>query len=332
MVYKRYKREKEEIGMSDELHQFKLDLLATGYFKRRGGMEYSCTCPACNKIDHCYVKFDLSTDSPLVWYCHRCNEKGIINQKFLDYFNLTDLKVPYTRTRKKVKVNKTIDIGKDIQLIDVNNTSELIKIVNYFKYRVGVEPTLQELNEFRCLTEARMYASQYLGVQKSSSYFEPFIWFRLDNGNIQGRNTSDNGEFRWLKFKNNVTAGITGLYSIRKAFDIESEINVCLCEGIFDAIGLYYYNRNEVGINSIYVACLGKNFEAGINSVINRGIFGQSVNIRIYKDSDVSAKSIKIQPSIRKLFKSVSVYENTIGHDYGYPANQIDARKIINIK
>ena len=143
---------------------------------------------------------------------------------------------------------------------------------------------------------------------------------------------SDNGEFRWIKFKNDVTAGTTGLYSIRKAFDIEAEINVCLCEGIFDAIGLYYYNQKEVGINAIYVACLGKNFEAGIHSIINRGIFGQSVNIRIYKDSDVSAKSIRVNPSLRKLFKSISVYENTIGHDYGYSADKIDARKVINIK
>ena len=318
--------------MNDELHQFKLDLLATGYFKHRGGMEYSCTCPKCNKIDHCYVKFDLSKDDPLVWYCHRCNERGIINAKFLEYFNLEDIKVPYTRRRKKIKVNKGIDIGNDIQLIDTNNTTELTKIIDYFKYRVGVEPTLQELNEFRCLTETRMYASEYLNVQKSDNYFKPLVWFRLDNGNIHGRNVTDNDEFRWIKFKNDVTSGTTGLYSIRKAFDIESEINVCLCEGIFDAIGLYYYNQKEAGINAIYVACLGKNFEAGIYSIINRGIFGQSVNIRIYKDSDVSAKSIRVNPSLRKLFKSISVYENTIGHDYGYPADKIDARKVINIK
>ena len=324
---------KEVKEMNNELYQFKLDLLATGYFKKRSGKEYSCTCPRCNKIDHCYVKFDLSNDSPLVWFCQRCNESGIINAKFLEYFNLDSIKVPNVKSLKKVKVNKGIDIGNDVPLINVNNVNEINKIVNYIQYRVGIKPTLQEISEFRCLTEAKMYAAEYLNETRQHNYFDPFIWFRLDNGNIQGRNVNPNEEeLRWIKFKNTITSGITGLYSIRKAFDIESEINVCLCEGIFDAIGLYYYNQKEYGINAIYVACLGKNFDAGINSIINRGIFGKSVNIRIYKDSDVSVRSIKIQPNMKKLFKSVSIYENTIGKDYGVPADDIDARKIINIK
>ena len=37
-------------------------------------------------------------------------------------------------------------------------------------------------------------------------------------------------------------------------------------------------------------------------------------------------------PNMKKLLKSVSIYENTIGKDYGVPADDIDARKLINIK
>lgn len=313
--------------MGNELYEFKIKLLDTGYFKHQKDNEYVCTCPFCGKRKHCYVVFDLVGDTPLLYNCFRCNTSGIVNQKFLEYFNLEDMEIPKMKGSRKILTNSSIS-SKQISVFDQSRTDTINVCSEYIKYRVGILPTIDELMQFQLVTNPREYAKEYLNRDLKESYYKEKIWFRLDNGNIHGRNMFRD-DYRWGKFETDKVNSV-GVYTIQKAFDIESDIIVCICEGIIDAIGLYYYHRSmHVPDNHVYCACLGKNYEAGINKIISKGLFGDSVSVRIYKDSDVSAKKIFIDKNKRKLFKSVSIYENTINHDYGVPACMIDAKKII---
>lgn len=316
--------------MSSELYEFKLKLLDTGYFKQKRGNEYACTCPFCNKIDHCYVLFDLSNETPLLYNCFRCNEKGILNQSFLDYFDLHDLRIPKMKGIRRIESNDSISTNGVVQSFDPNQSNVIDECSRYIEYRVGIKPTIDELMQFQLVTNPRQYALEYLNRNLKDSYYNQRIWFRLSNGNIHGRNMYRD-DIRWGKFETDRVKSV-GIYTIRKAFDIESNITVCICEGIMDAIGLYYYNKeHDVSGNYIYFACLGKNYESGVKRLITTGLFGETVSIRIYKDGDVNPRSIKINPLYKKLFKVISIYENTLNHDYGIPVNMIDAKRLINI-
>jgi hypothetical protein len=59
--------------------------------------------------------------------------------------------------------------------------------------------------------------------------------------------------------------------------------------------------------------------------MLDRGIFGDSVCIHIYKDADV--KDVRIDKSKCMWFKSVDVYMNTIGKDFGVSADEIEIEK-----
>ena len=54
-----------------------------------------------------------------------------------------------------------------------------------------------------------------------------------------------------------------------------------------------------------------------------------SVNIKIFKDSDVPTSNIKVDAVMEKLFKHIDIYENLMGKDYGVLPDELDIHKII---
>lgn len=314
--------------MDNELYEFKIQLLNTGYFKKQSGQEYVCTCPFCGKRKHCYVVFDLVGDKPLLYNCFRCNSSGIINQKFLEYFGLENMTIPKMKVLKKIDIANAISNTNKVVMFNMDNKKKIQLFGDYIKYRVGVEATVDEMIQFQLLTEPGSYAREYLGENFDDGWFDTSVWFKLDNGNIHGRSLVDD-EKRWVKFKSRRISSV-GTYSIKNAFDIEDDINICISEGIFDSIGLYYYNKSISLRNCVYIACLGKNYDIGIKNAIKRGIFGDSVNIRIYKDSDVD--NVWVNKEYTGLFKSISIYKNMNGKDYGVDINTIDAKRVLKIK
>ncbi len=312
-----------------ELYEFKIQLLNTGYFKKQSGQEYVCTCPFCGKRKHCYVVFDLVGDKPLLFNCFRCNTSGIVNQKFLEYFGLENMKIPKTKTLRKIDIANAISSTNKVVMFNINNIKKIKLFRDYIKYRVNVEATVDEMIQFQLLTEPNLYAREYLGENYDDNWFDTSVWFKLDNGNMHGRSLVSD-EQRWIKFKSR-RINTVGTYSIKNSFDIESDITICICEGIFDCIGLYYYyHYKEIDGNFVFIATLGKNYEVGIKNAIKKGIFGDSVNIRIYKDSDVD--NVWVNREYIPLFKSISIWENTKAHDYGVHIEDIDAKKIKNIR
>lgn len=74
---------------------------------------------------------------------------------------------------------------------------------------------------------------------------------------------------------------------------------------------------------------MGKDYYRGIKYILDRGIFGHSVSIKIFKDSDVNEKDIYIDYNMKKLFNRVDIFENLMGKDYGVLPDELDIHKII---
>lgn len=314
----------DRMNSHNELMKFKELLISSGLFKHMNSYEYTCQCPYCHdNRQHCYVKIDTASDSPVVFWCHICTSHGIVKKDFLDRLNL-DIPMP------KFTGNKPLDTNKGVVIKVIGDTvtekHDTSRVREYIEKRVGHYPTLEELQMFQYVGDPRKYAFDYLGYNGEGRPFNNRYWFKMTNGNITGRWKDDDTKYRWMNFKTNrVRSG--GIYTLKKGFDPYKPITVVIAEGIFDIIGLYYNGNID---NGIFIGVAGKGYVRGIKHIISKGIFGDSVSVRIYRDPNVKNEDVYVDPIVRQLFKSVDLYYNAFGKDYGILPDELDIHKVLN--
>ena len=304
---------------------FKMQLLNTGLFKKIRGSQYVCKhCPFCNDSKfHFYVKIEMDEDTPVQYHCKKCVSGGRLGQKFLDYYGLTNIRIPRYKGLRKIDSSKLNSKGVEFTEFD-----DITDVQNYINKRLGVIPTREELQMFQYVPNPLKYANEYLTSKPlNPKWFtgnQKRHWFRLTNGNIIGRDESEHDG--WRKFRTDRIKE-SGIYTIKLPFDPTGVVDVYITEGIMDSIGLYYgYKQSN---NVIYISVLGREYMMGVNHLINTGIFGNNINIKIFKDDDFN--KIYIDKYKRKLFKHVDVYQNMIGKDYGVRPEEMDINKIMSL-
>ena len=305
--------------MDVKIAEFKRKLLTTGLFRKvSGDGQYRCkSCPFCGDTkDHMYVLIKQNDDTPVLYNCFKCNAHGIVNQTFMDYFGIDDIEIPKVKGRKRIRpgVDNTV-----IDVLNVETDTETIRVASdYIEYRLGVRPSAEDLKKFMLIGNPVEYVTAYLDGKTWG--LKDRIWFMLNNGSIIGRSLNEDNNSRWMK--RSVVGTMAGLYSIKQPVATDKPINVCICEGVMDAIGLYYHGNIP---NALFIATMGSRYEAGIQYVIDAGIFGDSVNIRIYKDADI--ERVFVNKRYVPFFKSISVYRNTLAKDYGVYSDKIEIEK-----
>lgn len=314
--------------MDKKIHEFKetfLEMLLTSGAKRQSSTEYRVQiCPYCgDRKYHLYVMINLNDDSPIKYNCFKCPFGGILNQRTLEMFGFDELTCP-KEFKGGGKLNVSSDVSTKIPKVNVTEKDNIDKVIDYINERVGVIPTLTDLQCFQFIGNPKAYMDNYLGGDNYSILKDRF-WFQMTNGSMIGRYKNDNVDPRWLKYKSNRIRS-AGVYKIASPVDISRQINVVIAEGIMDVIGLYY-NYKEID-NCVYIAVLGTGYKKGIDYVLEHGIFGSSVNIKIFKDSNYDTNKIWIDPNVRRLFKRIDIYENLAAKDCGVPADQLDIHKI----
>lgn len=304
--------------------EFKEALLSSGIFRSTSNSRYTCQCPFCNDDKrHMYVLIDLTSDIPVLYNCFKCSTKGKMNREFLEFFGLENLRIPKSSGRKQIDLQAgTIQVNMSSF---VTPEDDIDGITSYVRDRVGVVPTLEELQQFKFIGNPVQYASEYLNRDNLHT-LKNRHWFQMTNGNIIGRWFDDNSKFRWLKYRTKNIVMKRGLYVMKTPIDLYQPINVCISEGIFDSIGLYYHYDHG---NNMYISCMGRDYGSGIQHVLGLGIFGTSVNIKIFQDSDVATPT-PVDPVLKKLFNKVEYFHNIKGKDYGLPPDQIEIEKIFN--
>lgn len=301
--------------------EFKMFLLDTGIFKKTGRKgQYRCQeCPFCGDMKaHMYVKISLDNpQEPVLYYCFKCNAFGFINQEFLSYYGIENTRIPKCFARRKLDTG-----GYSVKQIDlIHDNDDVSAIVSYIQQRVGVTPTMEELKQFQVIADPAAYVKMITG--SDAKFTNDRIWFKCANGSMTGRSVDDHASRRWVKYTIEGSVGKM-LYTIKKPVDLLKPINVLICEGVIDCFGLYYHYPID---NAMYIACLGSHYDDGIQYMIDRGIFGDSVYIKIFKDNDV--KTVKPNKRLWSFFKNVSIYHNTEAKDYGVPSEKIFIEKCL---
>lgn len=313
--------------------EFKHELIASGAFDKIRSRQHQyrgIVCPFCgDENKHFYIRINLDQPTePCLYNCFKCNASGILNQQVLDTYGL-ELKLACFASSSFKKTISSSSVNSTPDYVDITPEDNVDDVANYIENRLGYKPTIDELKMFQYVPNPYQYATEYLKHDfRHRDTFRDRYWFRITNGSISGRYKDDTSNIRWIKYKSSVTDD-TYMYTIKKPFSVEGPITVCISEGIFDSIGLYYYNKMNTSIrNAIYISVLSSNYTKGIEYVLDKGIFGNDVRINIYKDSDVHY--IKIPSKLYQLFRSINVYQNVNGKDYGM--RDIEIEKVIERK
>lgn len=304
--------------------QYKEQLLNTGIFRRVNASQYTCQCPFCNDNKrHMYVLIKMTDSTPVLYNCFKCNSHGKMNRKFLEFFGIDTITIPRTSHRKRIESSTKVSGTLKHVLVDEKDVT--VGVCEYIQSRVGHYPNLDDLKKFQYVAKPDEYVREYLQLDKHVKY-DGRCWFRITNGSIVGRRYVDDGVgHSWMKLHATNVIG-RGLYKINAAVDLYKPINVCIAEGVMDVIGLYYNYPNE---NNVYIACLGRDYGAAMNHLVSLGIFGNSVNVKIFKDSDVDLNSIRIDQYLKMLFNRVDIYQNMMDHDYGVLPDKLEIQKCI---
>ncbi len=279
-------------------------------------------CGDSKTVTHGHMYIGVSDGVPL-YYCQRCNVKGVVNNSFLQLYEVpislaTNIILQTPKNRQKHDKNKERKLNVVLSLPETRCTNYDNKMY-YFENRTGLNAILSFelyniiysfdtfLNQNKTILKdfeinyhfRKNLDENYIGMLTSN---RESIIFRLVNDSLE-----DNYHRRYYHIqliKNNNVKFYTPTELIES-----SDVEVNFCEGIFDCINLRekYKKRN----NQLFVAVLNKDYSTKVDFMIDK--FGIKLDkFKFYLDDDV-----KYYKQFYPLLSISEIYKNSIGNDYG---------------
>jgi hypothetical protein len=306
-------------------------------------------CPECGdseKLDHGHLS--ITRSYPFLYKCFRCNWSGAVNADFLKTFGVEitpELEEALKENRASVRATAgehAANHARNIQnivrglssqmtvpkILDSDRSSEKIE---YVLRRFNADFTNEELGKFGVIPDLRRFwkvnriATLPRKKEELSVIADDYVAFSDSGCNgLICRNIREEellGRYQEVRFRK----GKERLYCFKERLDLkETKLKLILAEGIFDLIGIWNkFPRVREGC--ILAACLGKSPSKVIDFFTDLGFLDQSITI--FADNDV--EDARILRDIRELeypeilgYK-VTIARNSIGHDFGVPADQI---------
>ena len=147
------------------LDEFKTRLLETGIFRKVGGDgQYRCdACPYCGDTKkHLYVMIRFGDDTPVLYHCFKCTKSGVVNEKFLEFYGIDNLKIPKMKGRKMIQSSGSNN--SIIDLISEEKDQPMIQLASdYILKRLNVHTQKTDLQQFQLIGNPQEYVDTYLG-------------------------------------------------------------------------------------------------------------------------------------------------------------------------
>lgn len=305
-----------------------------------------------------YIRFNKDDDSaPIVFKCFNCppdDSSGVWTTEMNRQVGLTDLN---TNSKLRTFNNNSSHTKKKKKIMMENYTNIVIprpkatetnkKKKAYLEKRLGRRFTVDEILSNKIVLSIKdVFIKNDLCVPKKTSgkmmnlLESSYIGFMsMYNTHIIFRNIYDDGNLRYYKLpvirqedeELEHDDSTQSFYVIPNIVDLLSgrEINIRLCEGPFDILGLYY-NTDEKSGNDFF-GCVGQtSYSAIIEMLILKGMIGSRVNIHLYIDKTEDIKRYRFMINKFKPFVgNIYVYYNDMEKDYGYPRDRIDIVRIL---
>lgn len=337
--------------MNNEDITLVLDALQRTYQGKRID-KFKCVvkCPICGEGSkehshgHCYVGL-IKNHPPLVYHCFINECSGIVTPDFLRSKDIYDTELENilnifnssyasmkNEDKKKYFINKK---KKDLIIPDIKDSELSFYKLKYMIYRLGIRFTYEDMKNLKVVFSLKDFleVNQIYPNLKYNKYLDlidhDYLGFVSNSSEyIVFRNTRISDNLRYIKyniFNQDDTSDI--MYTIPTTANLfDNTINLNICEGPFDALGIYYHLYNKNRYNNIYCACCGSGYVAAIKNIIRKGFIG-NLKVNIYSDADKTPKyynQIKLVKEIAPWVKSIDLYYNQLSKDYGVHANQIE--------
>ena len=298
------------------------------FFKKVSPIRYRMRCPFCGdsqkdmNTGHMYLKCEMDPISPILYYCFKanCQAKGVVDEEFLKLMDIDPNKVggidEVRRHNKLSSYRKSTNIDVGIPYKG--------KQYEYLQYRLNIPFDIEELSKFKIIWDVDKFKSLLPNrlQHRIVSAEEGISFLSTDQLSIMTRFYQPKTT-PWLKQRlDNSEDKI--LYTIKSDVDLFSEepITIFIAEGIITLISVYHNFKME---NSVYIATLGARYDDGIVFLIDKGIYGENVNIHLYVDNNITISHVKSTvKKYRWLYNEIVVFQNMRADDFGVPSSQIE--------
>lgn len=306
-------------------------------------------CPFCgdsvkhHDSTHFGVFMNLNDNKPIGFNCLRCGIGGILDQRTLRLLGSYDKEINNAvcsynttslKTRGESKLYDKSKVKLAIPKVIVNDRS--LRKHEYIEKRLGLKLDMQELADKKVIYNfANLLKDNNIKHINCSGEFayklqNEYVGFlSARNEYINFRNTKSEG-LRWYIY--NVMGRLDNtrkFYFMPNKIDIFSKntIIINICEGAFDALGIYYHIFDKEDTNMFYVAACGAGFISVLKYILSMGVTC-NVDINIFSDSDRPPKFYKkLKTEIAPWVNNITLYYNTKSKDYGVTKNEISLIK-----
>jgi hypothetical protein len=323
------------------------------YYFTADKKELFTRCPACGDSvkDSSHAHLYISTESPYMYFCQRCEFKGILNSSLLDELELDDIELSinlnklekqYRKDKLKIK-SKSIRLSSKLKIPKYEFDKLFNLKLDYIYNRLNIDNPFNrnELLERRIIRsiEDLIVLNNIESVYNNSKLMK-FInyvdnnavsFLSTDNTHVLSRYIGKKAEKRFsiIKLidpeKNPYSSKI---YSFKKQLDIFSpRIEIIQTEGIFDIMSVYHnFYSNEDNTYRLFVSSNGKGFNLFSSSLFKLGFL--DIDLKIYSDSDVHINVYRNTIPIDKYNSTEIIYNKYPGEkDFGIPRNRIKLEK-----
>lgn len=306
-------------------------------------------CPFCgdsvkhHDSTHFGILLNPDDNSPILFHCFRCNIGGVLDQRTLRMIGSFDLELNnavYSYNSKAIKNSgksnllKSSMVKLDIPKVIINDRS--LRKHEYIEKRLGLKLDMQELADkkviynFGNLLHDNKIKNITCSSELAGKLQNEYVGFlSARNEFINFRNTTKEG-MRWYIY--NVMGRLDNtrkFYIMPNKIDMFSKdiITINICEGAFDALGIYYHIFDRDSDNMLYVAACGAGFLSVIKYILSMGVVC-NVDINIFSDADRPVYFYKnIKRDIGEWVNSINVYYNKKEKDYGVTRDEISLVK-----
>ena len=336
----------------EQYSNFLLDKMENAKFAS-GRKFINCRCPICGdsihaKSAHLYIAIPWNNDTVSWYYCHKCNNSGIVSHKTLiewDIFDqdissqLAELNARCLSGRRSSKYfNRTLYRVYNTH-VTLDDKSEYKR--QYICNRVGVDLSYRQLQDLKIvinlrdlLIENRIYTltRHESIVNELSNEFIGFL--SIDNAFLNMRRTCEEGKVyksidkRYINYAIHPKDDTTQrFYTIPTVVNINTteRIKFHIAEGPFDILSIYLNLRNRE--SGIYTCVAGSNYISIILFFLI-DLRLPNIELHLYPDNDKQGTVAAMHKLISKIpdhtipvYVHKNMYEGQ--KDFGVPKNMI---------
>ena len=307
-------------------------------------------CPFCgdsvkhHDSTHFGIKINPSDiKEPILFHCFRCNIGGFMDSRtmrLLGSYNMEVNNSLYEINRNATRLNgKSLSMNDSLikmKIPEVVINERSLKKHEYIEKRLGLKLDINDLAQkkviynFGNLLKENNFNKVNCSAEMAKMLQEDYVGFlSAKNEYINFRDTGNN-KMRWYIY--NVAGRIDNtrkFYIMPNKIDLFTKdmIIINICEGAFDALGIYYHIFDKESTEMLYVAACGAGFLSVLKYIIGMGITC-NVDINIFSDADRGPGFYKkLYKKLNPWVNNINLYYNRKSKDYGVTKNEIELIK-----